>query len=125
MPGYRSAVADLLGLRYIVSGVPIEKIDANAKPDDFRLVTRTPDGYIYENPRALPRVMLATSTAPADFDKLLADGPMPDIDYRSTVLLETAEPFTPRRPGSARLVRYTNTRDRDRGRQPRRRLRRR
>ena len=109
MPGYRSAVADLLGLRYIVSGVPIAKIDANAKPDDFRLVTRTPDGYIYENPRALPRVLMATSTAPADFDKLLADGPMPDIDYRSTVLLETTEPFTPRRPGSARLIRYTNT----------------
>jgi len=110
MPGYRSPVADLLGLRYIISGVPIEKIDAATRPQDFKLLTRTPDGWIYENPRALPRVMMVPHSQIADFGKLLADGDMPDIDYRQTVLLETIEPFAPRRPGSASIARYTNTR---------------
>ena len=110
MPGYRSPLADLLGLRYIVSGVPIEKIDKAAKPADFKLLTRTPDGYVYDNPRALPRVMFVSNSQPADFARLLATGGMPALDYSRTVLLEATEPFALRRPGTARLVSYANTR---------------
>lgn len=109
MPGYRSDVADLLGLRFIVSGVPIEKIDPAARPSDLPLVARTADGYLYENPRALPRVLFATRVETEDFTRLLDQGGMPPLDYRSTVLLETSEPYTPRRPGHVRIVRYTDT----------------
>ncbi len=108
MPSYRSAMADLLGLRYVATGVAIEKIDPSLKPDDLPLIARTADAFIYENPRALPRVMFATEARPADFDKLLADGPMPNIDYRTTVLLEQPPPAAARRPGSARITNYTN-----------------
>jgi hypothetical protein len=109
MPSYRSAVTDLLGLRYIVSGVPIEKIDPSIKPGDFKLLARTPDGDVYENPRALPRVLFATSAIAADFGALIANGGMPDVDYRTTVLLPSAWPGPQRRPGTAKIIRYTNT----------------
>ena len=55
-PSYRSTLANLLGLRFIVTGAPIETIDPRLKPGDLPLVARTSDGYIYENPDAFPRV---------------------------------------------------------------------
>ncbi len=109
MPSYRSALADLLGLRYVASGVPIEQIDPNLEPGDLPLIARTADAYVYENPRALPRVMLATQTRAADFNKLVAEGGLPNVDFRTTVVLQEDEPSLPRRPGSARIVAYTNT----------------
>ncbi len=109
MPSFRSPMADLLGLRYIISGVPIETIDKALRPGDLKLLARTPDGYIYENPRALPRVMFAVNAQPANFAQLLTEGGMPAIDYMSTVLLEKPASLTVRRPGKVSLLRYTNT----------------
>ena len=40
-PSYRSLLADMLGLRYIVSSVPIGQVDANLKPGDLRFLART------------------------------------------------------------------------------------
>lgn len=111
MPSYASPLANLLGLRYIASGVPLEKIDPSVTPGAFPLVARTVDGYIYENPKALPRVLFATRVQQADFDKLLSCGGMPDINYRNTVLLEG--PTTPSLPsnatGSAAIREYHNS----------------
>jgi hypothetical protein len=110
-PSYRSTLANLLGLRFIVTGAPIETIDPQLKPGDLPLLGRTSDGYIYENPDALPRVMFATEAKGADFARMLADGVWPAVDLRTTVLLERppAAASTPRHPGAARLVRYRNT----------------
>lgn len=109
MPGYKSAMVDLLGLRYIVSGVPIEKIDPAVKPGDFKLLARTPDAYIYDNPRALPRVMLVPNAHLADV-RLPSSAALAAIDFRQTVLLGSAKPAPPRRPGTARIISYANTR---------------
>jgi hypothetical protein len=109
MPSYKSPMADLLGLRYVVSGVPVEQIDKVLLPGDLKLLARTHDAFIYENPRALPRVMFASRSQRADFASLLANGPMPSIDYTSTVLLEAETSGIERRPGQATLVKYTNT----------------
>ena len=111
-PSYRSTLANLLGLRFIASGAPIETIDKRLKPGDLPLLARTGDGYIYENPDTYPRVLFATSARGADFARMLADGVWPDADLRSTVLLEgPAVPAVdgPRRPGSVRIARYHNT----------------
>jgi hypothetical protein len=117
-PSYRSTLANLLGLRFIVTGAPIETMDPRLKPGDLPLVARTTDGYIYENPDALPRVLFATEARTADFPRLLTDGAWPDADLRTTVLLEQVPPSerpsamgaaTPRRPDSARIVSYRNT----------------
>jgi hypothetical protein len=119
MPGYRSKLADMLGLRWIATGVPIEQIDRRVKPGDFRLVARTKDGYVYENPRALPRVMLARRAYPIDLDRLIASGAWPQIDTVESVLVDAAMLPAPAsiaeaeprlaRPGTVRIVSYRNT----------------
>jgi hypothetical protein len=112
-PSYRSTLADLLGLRYIATGVPVEEMDGRLKPGDLKLIARTADGYVYENPRAMDRVLFATVARPADFSKMLSDGKWPGVDLRTTVLIEQAPYFKeaahpPRRPGRARIVSYHN-----------------
>jgi hypothetical protein len=108
-PSYRSAFADLFGLRLIATGVPVERIDTSLKPGDLTFVARTPDAYVYENPRALPRVMLVTDWRQADFDALIRDG-WPDVDPHGTVLLERPPraTITSATPGTARIVHYGN-----------------
>jgi hypothetical protein len=110
-PSYRSAFADLLGVRFIATGVPVEHIDASLKPGDLNFIARTKDAYVYENPRALPRVMLLTDWRLANFEDLLQNG-WPDVDPRRTVLLKKAPVGFPGGAvvgGSARLLRYANT----------------
>ena len=111
-PSYHSAFADLLGVRFIATGVPVDQIDSSLKAGDLKFLAHTKDAYIYENPRALPRVMLITQWQLADFAEVLRSG-WPDIDPRRTVLLEHAPAgfggggTAP--PGSARLLKYANT----------------
>jgi hypothetical protein len=108
-PSYRSRLADLLGLRFIVTGAPIETIDRALKPGDLPLVARTGDGFVYENPGAMDRVLFATDAASADFARMLRDGVWPDADLRTTVLLEAApEDSAARRPGRVRIASYRN-----------------
>jgi hypothetical protein len=113
-PSYRSAFADLLGVRVVATGVPVEEIDTALRPDDLDFIARTRDAYVYENPRALPRVMLLTDWRLADFDELLRSG-WPAVDPHRVVLLEHAPAGFARGTaaaspaGSAQLVRYANT----------------
>ena len=111
-PSYHSAFADLLGVRFIATGVPINQIDSSLRPGDLKFLSHTKDAYIYENQRALPRVMLMTEWQLADFAEMLRSG-WPDIDPRRIVLLEHApagfaQAGTASR-GSARLLKYANT----------------
>ncbi len=108
MPSYRSPLADMLGLRWIVTGAPIGEIDKNLKPGDLLLVGRTADGFLYENPRALPRVLFAADARPADFDAILKTGRWPAFDPRTTALLSLhdAAAVKPGSGGTARIARY-------------------
>src|SRR5262245_58416880 len=109
-PSYRSTLADLLGLRFIASGMPIEEIDHGLRSGDLTLSSRTSDGYIYENPRAADRVRFATQAEAADFARLLRDGQWPAVDLSSTVLLEGAVAAQgQRRRGQVSIVSYQNT----------------
>ena len=123
MPSYRSVMADLLGLRYIASPVPLDELYKVAErkglppvvfnAQDFPLVARTPDAYINENPRALPRVLFAGNALQADFNDLIRTGAWPDFDPRRTVLLD--RPIAPEEAASkddvrsVRIVSYRNT----------------
>ncbi len=108
MPSYRSPLVDMLGLRWIATGVPIGEIDKNLKPGDLLLVGKTADGLVYENPRALPRVLFAADARPADFDAILKTGRWPAFDPRTTALLpqRDAAAVKPGSGGTARIVRY-------------------
>ena len=108
-PSYRSIAADLTGLRFIATGAPIEQIDPTLKPGDLIFVARTADAWIYENPRAMPRVFVATQALGADFNAIMKTGAWPQVDYRSTVLLTEGSDQTPRRTGTARILSYANT----------------
>jgi hypothetical protein len=111
-PSYRSTFADLFGLRLIAINMPVEQFDKALKPGDLNFIARTPDAYVYENPRALPRVLLVGDWKVANFDRLTATGWPPDVDPTNTVLLDKA----PRAPptasalaGNVRLTRYANS----------------
>jgi hypothetical protein len=108
---FRSPLADLLGVRFVLSRYPLERMDKDFKPGDLDFVTHTKDAFVWENPRALPRVLLATQARAADFDRMLVDGQWPDLDPRTTVLLPsvTEVDARPRAPGTVRLVSYRNT----------------
>ena len=89
-PSYKSLMADMLGLRYIAVKKPIETLDKTLKPEDLKLIARTKDAYIYENPGAFPRVMFASDWLPANFNQLVKDGRWPKFDPARTVLLESS-----------------------------------
>ena len=89
-PSYKSPMANLMGLRWIATGVPAEEIDKSLKPDDFPLVKQTADAFIYENKDALPRVLLPGRAVAADFAALDDKGGVPDMDYRRNLLLDRA-----------------------------------
>jgi hypothetical protein len=114
-PSYRSVMADLCGVRFIATGVPVEQIDPSLHPGDLTFIARTKDAYVYENRRALPRVMVVPQSRSANFDALLRTGWPDDVDPRRTVLLEEAESSPPRTSdadastGTARILRYANT----------------
>ena len=108
-PSYRSRLSDLLGLRYIATSVPIDGIDTGLKPGDLTLLAKTDDGYIYENSRALPRVLFATQSLRADFSSLLQTGAWPEFDPATAVLLEDAATGKAGGLGSARISAYHNT----------------
>jgi hypothetical protein len=111
LPSYRSTLEDLFGVRFIAIGVPIEQVDPSVKPGDFPLIARTDNAYVYENPRALPRVMLVGNWRHANFADMIRTGRWPDFDPRRTVLLEQPPRlFVPGTPGgSVRIVSYRNT----------------
>jgi hypothetical protein len=113
-PSYRSTLADLLGLRLVATGVPVERIDPKLAPGDLALVGSFPDGFLYENPRALPRVLFASRAESADFDAILRSGAWPPVDFSTTVLLSDA-PSLPAAPqpslggSTVRIVHYGDT----------------
>jgi hypothetical protein len=113
-PSYRSALADQLGLAVIATGVEAERIDPRLRPGDLTPIGRTADGFVYENPRALPRATFATMAVKADFETLLRSG-WPDVDPATTVLLEgdvlPAPPAGGPEPerASVRIASYRNT----------------
>ena len=116
-PSYRSLLADMLGLRYVATPVPVEQIDPKLKPGDLIQVARTKEAYVYENPRALPRVMFVRGWKLADFDALTDTGEWPEFDPYKTLLLENEPPSPEPAPitvsmggvGAATIARYENT----------------
>ncbi len=112
---YRSPMLDLLGVRYLALGVPAGELDKSFKPGDLNEIGRTKDAYIYENPRALPRVLVATQALSVNFDEMIKSGIWPETDFRRTLLLEGPQPSQTTPVGAvapatrARILSYRNT----------------
>lgn len=112
-PAYRSPMSDMLGLRFIATGAPVEQIDEHYKPGDLVELTQIGKVHIYENKTALPRAQVATCAMHVDFRQMLESGEWPEADYRETVLLEEPPLCHSRKDMSpdaarARIVSYGN-----------------
>ena len=113
LPSYRSPLADLLGLRYIVTAAPLTALDPRAKDGDFPIIARIGTHTIYSNPRALPRAMVVPQVQNADQNGLILSGQWGrDFDPQRTVLLapDDAKRLDRGGEGSARITRYENGR---------------
>ena len=110
-PSYRSAMADLFGVHFILTGVPVERIDPKLRPGDLDMIARTRDAYVYENPRALPRVMFVHDYRVVDFESMIRSGWPTAVDPRRTLLLDHAPAHPPggAGDGTAGIVTYANT----------------
>jgi hypothetical protein len=133
-PSYDSLLVDMLGLRWIATSLPIEKIDPKLAPGRLAQVAHfdaipgippapgRPETWIWENPRALPRVLLVDRARTVDFDRILDDGLWPDgFDPTREVLLARAGeegaldgPLPAADPaatplGKAEIVKYLNS----------------
>jgi hypothetical protein len=110
-PSYQSRMANLLGLRYIVTGVPIEVIDRQVDMSNITLIAHTKDAYIYENSKAFPRAFFVAGVVNANFDQMISTGQWPDADLSRTVILEDSAPVTA--PADVRsyvrIISYANT----------------
>ncbi len=110
MPSYDSQLAQMLGLRFVVTPKRIEAIKSFPAAADLALVGETPQGYIYETKRILPRVSLVGGAKRANFEEIIESGIWPGVDPTQTVLLEADIPVgVTTRGGEARIRRYTNT----------------
>ena len=88
-PSWDSLLDDMLGLRWIATSLPVEKIDKKLTPGRLTEVAHfpaipgvfpapgRPETWIYENPRALPRVLFVDGARTADFDAIIASGQWP------------------------------------------------
>jgi len=112
LPSYDSLLADMLGLRWIATGAPVETMDKRLRPGGLDLVEKVDQAFIYENKGTLPRVMFANSARAADFEHIINSGQWPDFDPRTTVLLENMPTGTAiaSPPGTAKIARYGHTR---------------
>lgn len=132
-PSYDSLLVDMLGLRWIAISVPIEQVDKTLRPGRLTEVAHfpaipgiypapgRPETWIWENPRALPRVVLVDRPRTVDFGQILAEGRWPDgFDPRREVLLShdgegavegpmPAADAAATPPGRAEIVKYLNS----------------
>ena len=110
-PSYRSPLANLLGLRFIAAGAPIETIDKSLKPGDLPLARPHQRRLHLRECRTRCRACcLRPRRGAADFARMLRDGVWPAADLRTTVLLERPPAAAPpRRPGRVRIASYRNT----------------
>ncbi len=110
MTGYRSPLADLLGLRLIVLRRPMEEIDP-ASAAAFPTPTRLSRAWIYENPRAVPRAVLIAEDHALPLAPGQAKGSeaLPDLDWSKHALIDGAPPTDTQSqelPGLLRIASY-------------------
>lgn len=125
-PSWDSLLDDMLGLRFIATGVPIETIDKTLAPGRLIEIARfpaipgvypapgRPETFVYENPRTLPRVLFVDGARGVDFAEIIATGRWPEgFDPTREVLLPAAAqpdpvPAGDGPAGKARLLSHHN-----------------
>jgi hypothetical protein len=84
---YRSNLAALLGLEYLVLDRPLDKLPANFPKLDARVIYASPSMHIYRLNDPAPRTYLATRVEPVDTEEAIDDGDLPNFDRANAVLI--------------------------------------
>jgi len=108
-PGFNAPLPDMLGIREVVTPLPIERIDRAIKPGDMRLAAMVGKALIYENPNVFPRAFFAESWVQADFTTLIETGQWPNVDLTRTVVLDASPP--PKTGGDAGMAKRVSITD--------------
>ncbi|CAN1514432.1 hypothetical protein MCEMSEM23_00887 [Rhabdaerophilaceae bacterium] len=109
-PSYRSPFANLIGLRFLVLGAPIEQVDPRMRNNPLPMLAQYGQTYIYENPDTLPRVLIAKRAEIVDQARLTQFGDWPGTDFHAVAYIEqTSQPLPVDGGGSARILHYANT----------------
>ncbi len=89
--GYRSALASLLGLEYLVLGRPLTNLPRHfPRPSHIQQFYIGDSMYIYKLGEAAPRTYVATKIIPADSEAVINDAVLPDFNHATEALIDGA-----------------------------------
>jgi hypothetical protein len=90
--GYNSAIATMLGLRYLVLPKPYDDLPAHfPRTGGLDLIFEGRDIFIYRLPQAMPRAYLAHRLHAIAFDEVIQTGEVPEFERRNEALLDPAD----------------------------------
>ena len=88
--GWRSRLASLLGLEFLVLGRPIAQLPADyPRPDGATLIYGGTGFYLYRLGNAAPRAYVANRLIGVDEAAVIASGEVPDFDRADEALVDT------------------------------------
>jgi hypothetical protein len=87
--GWRSRLANLLGLEFVVLGRPIESLPSDyPRPDEVTEIYGGPGIYVYHLGNAAPRAYVANKLVSVDEGDVIESGEMPDFDRAHEALID-------------------------------------
>jgi hypothetical protein len=87
--GWRSRLANLLGVEFLVLGKPIEQLPGDyPRPDDVTEIYGGPGIYVYRLGNAAPRAYVANKLIGVDESSIIESGEMPDFDRSYEALID-------------------------------------
>ena len=87
--GWRSRLANLLGLEFLVLGRPMESLPNDyPRPDEMTEIYGGPGIYVYHLGNAAPRAYVANKLISVDESEVIENGEMPDFDRAYEALID-------------------------------------
>lgn len=90
--GYRSRLARLLGIEFVLFDQPFERMPAALPRPRILALREGPPLWLYRLPPAAPRAMLAARVKRVNVEAALSAGEIPDVDIASEVLISEDDP---------------------------------
>lgn len=91
--GYRSRLARLLGIEFLVFDTPFERMPAGLPRLRLSVIREGPPIWIYRLPPAAPRAYLATRAIRVDSATLVRQADLPDFALPHEALIEANDPL--------------------------------
>jgi hypothetical protein len=86
--GYKSHLASLLGIEYLVFGRPLTRLPRHIPRPNATLIYASDSMYIYKLGKAAPRAYFASEVKPVDSAEVLDEEALPEFDTTHEVLID-------------------------------------